>query len=144
MQQSSFQPTGRRSGVALTAVMALLLLLNAHAALAQFQISWTKQNLLGPPARIEDTLVYDSNAQDLVMFGGYDVDWNRLNDIWEYNGATTVWTERTPLTGAQPPPRQGQAMAFDPVRNVVVLFGGVDIAGAFPGTRGSGAPSASP
>ena len=126
MQESSFQPARRGSRVLLTAVVALLLMLNAEAALAQFQVNWTKQNLLGPPARIEDTLVYDSNALRLVMFGGYDLDWNRLNDIWEYDGATTAWTEVTPLTGPQPPPRSGQAMAFDPVRNVVVLFGGLN------------------
>ncbi len=110
-----------------TAVMALLLVLNAQAALAQFQVNWTKQNLLGPPARIEDTLVYDSNALRLVMFGGYDLNWNRLNDIWEYDGLKKIWTEVTPLTGpGSPAARSGQAMAFDPVRNVVVLFGGLN------------------
>jgi hypothetical protein len=129
MQKGPSQPVARRSRAVLTGVVALLLmLLNAQAALAQFQINWTKQNLLGPPARIEDTLVYDSNAQRLVMFGGYDLNWNRLNDIWEYDGAARAWTEVTPLTGAQPPPRSGQAMAFDSARNVVVLFGGLNFA----------------
>ena len=126
MQDSSVQPARRRSRVLLTAVVALLLLLNAQAALAQFQVTWTKQSLLGPPARIENGLVYDSVHQRLVMFGGYDLDGNRLNDIWEYDGAAKVWSEVTPLTGAQPAPRSGEAMAFDPVRNVVVLFGGAN------------------
>ena len=124
--QSSFQPAGRRCHVVLTAVVTIVLLLNAHAAVAQFQVNWTKQNLLGPAARIEDGLVYDSAHQRLVMFGGYDLDGNRLNDVWEDDGAANVWTDVTPLGGAQPAPRLGEAMAFDPVRNVVVLFGGAN------------------
>jgi hypothetical protein len=126
MQKSFFQPAGRYSRAVLTAVMATLLLLNAHAAHAQYQVNWTKQNLMGPAARIEDGWVYDSFHQRLVMFGGYDLDGNRLNDVWEYDGAAQVWTEVTPLTGAQPAPRSGVAMAFDPVRNVVVIFGGAN------------------
>jgi hypothetical protein len=123
-KSSPLEQAGRRPRVVLIAAAALLLL-NAHGALAQFQINWTRQNLGGPPARIEDTLVYDSNAKNLVMFGGYDVDWNGLNDIWEYDGLAKTWTDRTPQTGAQPPPRSGQAMAFDPVGNRVILFGGI-------------------
>lgn len=106
--------------------LAALSLCAATAAYAQSYVDWQQQMPSGPSSRIEDSLVYDSVANVSLMFGGYDLDWNRMNDLWSYQGSTHTWTLLTPPTGALPTRRSGQAMAYDPVRKVVVLFGGLD------------------
>jgi hypothetical protein len=107
-----------------TLAILLLGILLPGAAFAQSTIAWSKHPMTGPPARIEVTLVYDSVAQRMIAFGGFDLNWYRLQDIWEYDGSAKTWTNVTPASGALPPRRSGHAMAFDPVRRVVVLFGG--------------------
>ncbi len=82
-----------------------------------------------PAYRIENAMVYDAVARRHVMFGGYDSrvepgTSTRFNDIWEYDGATRTWYNVTPAGGAKPAGRSGHTLGFDPVRRVVVLFGG--------------------
>src|SRR5258705_2858401 len=79
------------------------------AAPAAAQVTWTLRGPTVPIARIENAMVYDQANQRMVMFGGYDLNFNRTNDIWEYNGAARVWTNVTPASGAMPSPRQGAA-----------------------------------
>jgi hypothetical protein len=107
-------------------LLAAVLAGHARTAEAQTFVEWSRIGPSTPLSRIEDTVVYDSVASREIMFGGYDLDWNRLNDLWYYDGASKTWTDVTPPTGALPTRRSGQAMAFDPVRKVVVLFGGLD------------------
>jgi hypothetical protein len=87
---------------------------------------WTKINVAGsiPSARYGHCLAYDSARAVAVLFGGYDQDGNRLGDTWEYNVATGSWTNVTSLLPISPTPRYYAAMAYDPARNEVVLFGG--------------------
>jgi len=62
----------------------------------------------------------------VVANGGYGaVGAYASNDTWTWDG--TTWTKQQPATS--PPPRAGAKMAFDPVRRVVVLFGGNDADG---------------
>jgi len=56
----------------------------------------------------------------LVLFGGYNNGGGYFSDTWEWNG--TNWLGRSPLNS--PGPRYGHAMAYDAVRQRVVLFGG--------------------
>jgi hypothetical protein len=60
-----------------------------------------------------------------VLFGGsyyFDYPWSvRPNETWIWNG--TNWSLRT--TASAPAARLGHAMAYDSLRGVVVLFGGV-------------------
>jgi hypothetical protein len=59
------------------------------------------------------------------LFGGYGTQWpSRLGDTWEWDG--TAWTARAV---AGPVARSNAAMAFDPVRQVTVLFGGFGSSG---------------
>jgi hypothetical protein len=96
-------------------------------AAAQPSIDWTRVPSPGPIARIEDSMVYDSVAGKMIMFGGYDLNFNRTNDIWEYDGTAKLWTNVTPSLGAPIPPRRsGQTMAYDPVSRTVILFGGLN------------------
>ena len=118
----------RRLGAGIARVFAALALAAVVPAAADAQsaaIDWSRPAQAGPPPRIEDTWVYDSVSARFLMFGGYDLNWNRLNDMWEYNAASRTWTDVSPATGARPERRSGQAMAFDPVRRVVIVFGGV-------------------
>src|SRR5262249_11910483 len=53
--------------------------------------------------------------------GGFDVSNVAPAGLWEWDGAT--WTQRMPSPA--PPPRAYGAMAYDPLRHVIVLFGGL-------------------
>ena len=96
------------------------------ASPAGAQVSWTFRGPIGPIARIENAMVYDALHQRMVTFGGFDINFNRTNDVWEYDGLTRTWTN---VTAAGPIARNGVAMAYDPLRNRIVLFGGSDEAG---------------
>lgn len=74
-----------------------------------------------PPARNNHALAYDAARQRVVLFGGYSsASSSILRDTWEWDG--TTWLQRTPVTS--PPAHDYHAMAFDPVRQRVVLFAG--------------------
>lgn len=83
---------------------------------------WTQVKLPGPAARAEAAIAFDSKRGCIVMFGGYsrtkDVI-TRFGDTWEWNGAH--WTQLA-VTG--PSPTNGATMAYDPVLERTVLFGG--------------------
>jgi hypothetical protein len=68
-------------------------------------------------------MAYDSVRQRVVMFGGETTGSGVLGDTWEFNGATANWALRT-STG--PSARRNAALAYDPIRQVTVLFGGDD------------------
>ncbi|MEM7201647.1 MAG: kelch repeat-containing protein [Planctomycetota bacterium] len=80
---------------------------------------------VAPPARWGHAMVYDRARQRVVLFGGSDAAGlyparSPLGDTWEWDG--TTWHPMSPATG--PSARWGHAMAYDPVRQRVVLFGG--------------------
>lgn len=79
-----------------------------------------------PGPRFDVGLVYDSARRELVLFGGQQR--NTADEIepvpaetWTYDG--TSWTVQTPAMS--PSARFGHTMVYDPVRKVVVLFGGL-------------------
>lgn len=80
-----------------------------------------------PPGRvnIDQTLVYDSHRQKVVLFGGLGSS-DYLSDTWEYNSIT--WSPVS--TDVSPQKRDAHAMAFDNDRNVTVMFGGYASSGA--------------
>ncbi len=74
------------------------------------------------PARYGHAMVYDSHRQKVVVFGGVaNVD--RDKETVELDSATRTWSVKT--TATMPSTRGGVAMAYDPRRGVVVLFGGI-------------------
>jgi hypothetical protein len=84
--------------------------------------TWTRMAEEGPRPRAEAAVTYDPVRRRTVLFGGYERvggETRRLGDTWEWNG--TSWV-RVSTTG--PSPRSGAAMAYDPGRRAVVLFGG--------------------
>jgi len=74
-------------------------------------------------------LCYDQHRGVSVLFGGLSAKAGAesfpLNDTWEYDGES--WTKADPTNS--PSPRSGHAMAYDEVRKVTVLFGGIDADG---------------
>jgi len=113
----------RGRGVASTVLISLWLAGGASIASAQ-SVAWSKSASPGPVARIEDAMVWCGGT--MVMFGGHDLNFNRLDDLWEYNTATRSWLNRTPSPrpAAWPSRRAGHAMACDPVGQRVIVFGG--------------------
>ncbi len=75
----------------------------------------------GPSPRFGHGLVYDSQRQRVVLFGGAG-ETSVLADTWEWDG--TDWTLRMPATS--PPQREFGALAYDSARGRTVLFGGFD------------------
>jgi len=75
--------------------------------------------------RAEQAFVYDDARGTMLRFGG-SVGSTFFNDTWEFDG--TAWRALTPATS--PGPRGRPAVARDPVRGEIVLFGGVTTGGA--------------
>ncbi|MFN0247579.1 MAG: kelch repeat-containing protein [Kofleriaceae bacterium] len=77
--------------------------------------AWTsRSSMTSPPARKDHALGYHPLRDETLMFGG-----RQESGTWAWDGVD--WTE---LTFTRPSPEGGihQAMAFDPVRGVMVLI----------------------
>lgn len=86
---------------------------------------WEQMSIAAPlpAARSLSAAAYDSQRGRMVLFGGLrQSGFLAYGDTWEYDGST--WTQVT--GGFSPQPRFGHAMAYDPVRGRVVMFGGAD------------------
>jgi N-acetylneuraminic acid mutarotase len=89
---------------------------------------WTDMKATGtPPARYGAQAAVDLRNNHLYLFGGLRLDVNGAvqsqvyaDDMWEWNGAS--WAQLTPPS--VPPARENGAMAYDPSREQLVLFGG--------------------
>lgn len=79
-----------------------------------------------PPGRPACGMAFDSIRGRLVVFGGYVLGLDTSNEIWEYDGASGAWENRTPspLPSSWPSRRASPAMAFDSARGKVVMFSG--------------------
>jgi hypothetical protein len=80
-----------------------------------------------PAARDAFAMAYHPGTQKTYVFGGMDPDsWRYpasyaiFSDLWAWDGKT--WTQVT--TAKSPPARAGSAMAYDPTRKSLILFGG--------------------
>lgn len=87
-----------------------------------FEISTTQK----PTARSNAAMVYDSDRNKVILFGGIGWDPNvpsakvMFNDTWEYDGYD--W-EKINTTNA-PSKRESHAMVYDPILKKTLLFGG--------------------
>jgi hypothetical protein len=84
---------------------------------------WNKINTpVSPSPRAEAALVFDSTSGKLVLFGGYTIEngnYLKLDDTWEFEN--NHWKE---VASKGPSPRHGVCMAYDPVHQSILLFGG--------------------
>lgn len=78
----------------------------------------------GPSARMLHSMAYDTTRDRVVLFGGCNGSManacSAIGDTWEWT--TTGWTQVAPTTS--PTARMGHTLAFDSIRNRVILFGG--------------------
>ena len=66
-------------------------------------------------------MVFDPQRGRAVLFGGYTNTW--INETWEWDGSD--WLQRTPATSPSARVYLENAFAFDGVRGVPILFGGL-------------------
>jgi cysteine-rich repeat protein len=81
---------------------------------------------MSPSPRRLPALAFDRGASKMVLFGGGNEPppsgpFTAYDDTWLWDGS--AWTQVQPAT--KPPPREGAAIAYDPVRGRIVMFGGL-------------------
>ena len=85
---------------------------------------WTQLSpATSPPARESAGIAYDPTTGTVVLFGGEDNSNNGavFGDTWTWDGVT--WTQQFPPVSPSARNPRG-AMAYDPVTETVLLFGG--------------------
>lgn len=110
-------------------LLFLPLLANVQPSIAQAQQcgSWAPvAQQANPPSRLRQAMAYHTVTQTGVMFGGTGIangHFEILGDTWLWDSADGKWTGPLDLA-VKPPARFSGAMAYDPDRGVIVLFGG--------------------
>lgn len=98
-------------------------LVNHSQTLVSHGARWLRVNTTGPAPAPGASAAFDPVGNRVIAFGGYDsMVMNHVDATLSWDGAH--WTPLSP--GLRPPPRRAAAMATDPVRRRVVLFGGED------------------
>ena len=93
--------------------------------------AWQPLRIAGPtPApRWAFSAAYDAQADRVIVFGGVAFDPLLgqdvlLHDVWQLSLAGTPQWSEIRAEGAYPPGRSSSAVAFDPVRDRLIVFGG--------------------
>jgi len=82
-----------------------------------------------PSARYLHGAIYDPVRDRMVVFGGLGYSFSILGDVWTLSlTSTPAWTQLTP-TGTPPSARYAHSMIYDPIRDRIVVFGGLGIIG---------------
>ncbi len=90
--------------------------------------TWSYMGTGGPSRRDEHGMVYDSNRNRIILFGGSDNPKSFRRDTWEWNGQqwTLLADDAAGPIGGHGTGREGFGMAYDTIRQRVVIFGGHD------------------
>ncbi|HUG74984.1 MAG TPA: kelch repeat-containing protein [Acidimicrobiia bacterium] len=98
-------------------------------------LSWSVRFWLGGPGqRVGASLTHVTTADAFLLFGGTETNLTLacppscasirpLDDLWVYRPADDSWSE---LTTIGPLARAGHGAAFDPAKNSLVVFGGIN------------------
>jgi hypothetical protein len=89
-----------------------------------------------PMARSAADVVYDSAHHELVLFGGSTIDGRFSNETWTWDGKYWTLHRTSPTVLA---PRDQAVMAYDQVRHVTVMYGGMAL--EVPGGKGGVGPA---
>lgn len=96
------------------------------STLTSAQVTWTYAYNRKPSERVLAAMAYDSLRHCVILFGGISGDFLPVfhGDTWSWDG--TKWTL---VSTAGPSPRGKSSMAYDSVRDRVVLCGGIGAGG---------------
>ncbi len=89
--------------------------------------TWAKHPLVAgtnPTPRFGASMVYDTARNKIDPVRRRRRDAGRLNDVWEMDGTSYAWTDKTPASGTKPSPRYGAMIAYDSARGKTVLYSG--------------------
>ncbi len=102
---------------------------NANDELWEFDLrtrSWSEPARLGerPGPRTNHAMAFDEARGRVVLFGGDSS--GVQSDLWEYDGLSATWRNRTPTPRPSrwPSARQGHALLYHPGLRAVLLVGG--------------------
>ncbi|HKQ56830.1 MAG TPA: kelch repeat-containing protein [Candidatus Eisenbacteria bacterium] len=87
---------------------------------------WTQLSVSGtvPSRRNLHSAIYDPVRDRMIVFGGFD-DSNYLNEVWALTlSGTPTWTRLTPA-GTPPIARREHTAIYDPVRDRMIVHGGL-------------------
>ncbi len=87
--------------------------------------TWTQLPTAGewPSARAAHSAVYDPPRDRMIVFGGNA--YGYLNDVWALSlSDPPAWTHLQPVGGTISP-RSGHSAIYDPVRDRMIVFGGI-------------------
>ncbi len=91
--------------------------------------AWKRMDVIGtsrPPLLHEQSAVYDSLRDRMIVFGGKVGASGYYNEVWCLAlGGNPTWSQLATL-GSPPSARAGQTAIYDPVRDRMVVFGGTD------------------
>ncbi len=86
---------------------------------------WTQLSAAGPSPRWGHGMVTDMARKKVLLYGGSGSNQNAGKEVWEWDGATLTWTDRTPApTERTPVGRNYPVMSFDEARARLVLYDG--------------------
>ena len=86
--------------------------------------TWQSQaTAVTPPARLNHVMVHDTLRDRILMFGGHNLR-IQFNDTWELTAPRGQMAWRALAPRNPPPIRDIHTMAYDSLRDKVVLFGG--------------------
>jgi fructose-specific component phosphotransferase system IIB-like protein len=92
--------------------------------------SWVQMTASGTPpsARLNQTTIYDSATNNLIIFGGSNCAGGYLSDVWVLSNAnggpgTPTWSQVS-TTGVAPSARENASAIYDSVNNVLTLYAG--------------------
>lgn len=89
-------------------------------------LGWSLGAADGPSARFDHSAVFDSNQNQLLIFGGRGD--GIFNDTWAYDLATGSWHQ---LAASGPEPRFGHGAVFDAATNRLLIVMGQGQSGFF-------------
>jgi hypothetical protein len=91
--------------------------------------TWTQlAPSLSPPARAGHSATYDAGNNRMIIFGG-GTSVGLVSDVWVLSNATGIggtpsWSQLMPSGSVPPAPRVYHSAVYDPVANVMTIFGG--------------------
>jgi hypothetical protein len=88
----------------------------------------TPSGNFAPAGQYGPSMVYDSRADRVVLFGGASYHPGWMNETWAYDYDLNTWTRLDPLLS--PPGRTGFSMVYDSPADRIIAFGGTGVGGA--------------